>query len=205
VPAVLTAASLPSLPGTFAARATQALREPTPFMKKATAASAAGVLALGLLALPFANGDDDRVGGIVDGDRGTVEAPSSPEVPFTNIGNLPVGAYTGTESSTGVASPRTRTSFRAPATGSRPTPAKKSTPTKPTPKPQAPPKSDPGLLAPVCDTTGLLCDADPPAPVDDIPAPVTDLLAPIADSLPDIGIDLDPVPTTTPSVPVTLP
>jgi hypothetical protein len=204
VPAVLTAASLPSLPGTFAARATQALREPTPFVKKVTAASAAGVLALGLLALPFANGDDDRVGGLTDGDRSSVEVPSTPEVPFTNIGNLPAGAYTGTPSGTGLTRPSTRTSFRAPATGTRPAPAKKTTPTKPAPKPQEQPKPEPGLLAPVCDTAGLLCDVEAPAPVNDLPAPIADVLAPIAESLADLGLDLEPVPTTSPSVPVAL-
>lgn len=164
VHAVLTAASIP-VPAGFA-RAVQLAKEPTPFMRKAVGASAAGVLAAGLLALPFVgNGSDGRVRGL-EAPSASSGAPAAVEFPAASFGSVPSYSLSpGAGASVSTA----RRAFSAPrATQPSKPPARPVTKGTP-PAATKPDQSDPGLLpAPVCDVLSLLCGAEgggtPPLP-----------------------------------------
>ena len=78
-------------------RAVELAKNPTPFMRRLAGASAAGVLALGVLSLPFAGSDDTDVPTFADGrpsgangDKGVVNLPTATLAESTTT--LPDGA-----------------------------------------------------------------------------------------------------------------
>jgi RNA polymerase sigma factor (sigma-70 family) len=149
VHAVLTASTaLPT--GSLAARAVQLAKEPTPFMRKAAGASAAGVLALGLLALPFASNGGGAVKGVTDpgaqaASRGAPAVAEAPAVALSSPGAATAG-LAGTTSAD-------RRSFAAPHGKAAAAPAKAAPkPMQTTPaatKPDAPSNPITDLLAPI--------------------------------------------------------
>jgi hypothetical protein len=168
VHAVLTAASVPALGG-LTARAVQLAKEPTPFMRKAVGASAAGVLALGLLALPFVDeGGNGRVSGLAAPAR-SAGTPATAELPAASFDSAPAYSFShgATESFGG------RHAFIAPRSPRPASPPK--APAK-TPSPPAATKPDqPSLLPPaVCGAVSLLCagpggNATPSLPIPAVP------------------------------------
>jgi RNA polymerase sigma factor (sigma-70 family) len=149
VHAVLTASSSSLPTGSLAARAIQLAKEPTPFMRKAAGASAAGVLALGLLALPFASGDKGVKGLSESNGSQSAAAPAVAELPGATI-DTPAGSYSLSTGATGSTTSIDRRAFTAPhSTATKPaTKPKQSTPPAAT-KPDAPSNPITALLGPV--------------------------------------------------------
>ncbi|MCU1374489.1 MAG: hypothetical protein JWO68_1775 [Actinomycetia bacterium] len=175
VHAVLTAASLPA--AGFGARAVQLAKEPTPFMKKALGASAAGVFALGLLALPFASDNGNGANGVAGPTRSS-EAPAVAELPAAApISSPSYGLSTSSGSSTFSTG---RQGFTAPK-GTAPKPPAAKPAAKPAPPAATKPNEQPGLLpAPVCAAVALLCPGGNGAPA-----------IPGAPALPPIGVGVN--------------
>jgi RNA polymerase sigma factor (sigma-70 family) len=215
VHAVLTASSSSLPTGSLAARAIQLAKEPTPFMRKAAGASAAGVLALGLLALPFASSDKGVKGlAAPDGTVQSAAAPAVAEVPAASF-DTAGGSYAlpaGIGGTTSV----DRRAFTAPrGTAVTPPASTKSTTTTtapaPTPaatKPDAPANPLTQLLGPIL--TPIL--PSPGAAPTEIPANVGinlgghDLgLGAIVGTTPALGVEADDtvVGTTDPATPTT--
>lgn len=182
VHAVLTAStSLPT--GSLATRALQAVKEPTPFTRRLAGASAAGVLALGLLALPFASNGDDHVKGLNEpGTQAQSGAPAAAELPAASFDGSATAPYATTSGySTGTTS-SDRRSFSAPR-GVTPAQAPSTPPATP---PAAPPPAATSPDAP----------ANPLSPLTDLLSPFIPAPVPTPDSsgtTAGAGVNLGPV------------